>query len=92
MSLTIQNLELRKNILVILESSYPDPVGSKTMEIIVKDAGYDFDCKRIDKEIAYLSEKGYVTTETLGNKEVGLQRTLVKLTSDGIDFLEKEKR
>lgn len=92
MSLTVENIELRKNILEILESSYPEQVGTKTMEIIMQDAGFEVNAKKIDKEVSYLKEKGYVATEVLGNKEVGIQRTLVKLTSDGIDFLEKEKR
>lgn len=44
--------------------------------------------EEIVKQVDYLKLKGLVTVESVGNKRLNLSRDIVKLTADGIDYME----
>ncbi len=42
----------------------------------------------LDRQVDYLEAKGLVHTENIGNKRLGLNKTVVRITAEGTDFLE----
>lgn len=46
------------------------------------------DREEIVRQVDYLKSKGLVTVEAVGNERLNLSRDIVKLTPDGIDYLE----
>ncbi len=44
--------------------------------------------EEIVKQVDYLKLKGLVTVESVGNERLNLSRDIVKLTADGIDYME----
>lgn len=44
--------------------------------------------EEIVKQVDYLKSKGLVTVESVGNERLNLSRDIVKLTADGIDYME----
>lgn len=46
------------------------------------------DWEEIVRQVDYLKSKGLVTVEAVGNERLNLSKDIVKLTPDGIDYLE----
>lgn len=42
----------------------------------------------LERQIEYLEGKGLVSCRKIGNKRLGLEKEIVKITSEGTDFLE----
>ena len=92
MSNLIQTAEkeiLRK---VILNLCYQAPsVGCSTDVLVAAFAHSGVsgrEREEIVKQVDYLKLKGLVTVESVGNERLNLSRDIVKLTADGIDYME----
>lgn len=50
--------------------------------------GGNCDKNELQRQVDYLEAKKLVTVQTVGNERLGLSRKVVKLTVEGIDYLE----
>ena len=44
--------------------------------------------EELERQVDYLQAKGMISVEKVENKKLRLSKTVVKITADGIDFLE----
>lgn len=79
---------IRGHIMQILKVAYPGPATLEVLEITLSDRACPTSPAVLNGYIAYLAEKGYVTTWEAGDEILGISRTMVKLTATGIDLLE----
>lgn len=83
-----QNKEIRGRILKILQTNYPDPAGDFLISEMLTDALYNISPADVKQHLDYLEGKGYIKTDKVNVKGAGIERTLCKLTPNGIDLLE----
>lgn len=78
---------LRKEILHLCYQA--SPVGC-SMDVLhaAFSHGVDEDAGELDRQVDYLQAKGMVSVEDIGNRRLGMVKTVVKITADGIDFIE----
>ena len=80
--------DVRGRILRILEINYPFKAGDHLIADILQDAQYSIAPQLVAGHLTYLEEKGYIETETVEAKELGMTRVLAKLTPKGVDLLD----
>ncbi len=83
------NNEVRTDILQIINVNYPSTVGSKVIMQLLNEQGHKLSDDDLEKHLHYLSEKGYIVIADVDNKVVNFKRIFAKITTDGIDLLEK---
>jgi len=80
--------EIRGRILKTLKINYPYRTGDKLITDILIDEQYSVTEPEVSVHLSYLEEKGYVSIETVSAPDMGVKRSLVKLTPKGIDLME----
>ena len=80
--------EIRGWILRFLYINLPEWVGDKLMSELLANGGYNVSEPSVQGHYRYLAEKGFVEIKEVEISEVGLTRTLAKLTSKGVDLVE----
>ena len=80
---------VRRTLLLQLESAYPVSLPIETLKQGVFLHGLPANRRLLEKELAYLQDKGFVLR--LSN-DICPQAYRYKLSAQGIDFLENEKR
>lgn len=79
---------IRHTLLLQLEAAYPISLPQETLMQGLQLAGVPISALLLDKELAYLSDKGFLI---LVSNELCPHHYRYKLSTFGIDFLEHEK-
>lgn len=90
MSNLIQTAEkeiLRKEIMNLCYQA--GPIGCST-DVLAAAFAHGGTCSRdeLERQVDYLEDKNLVNVQTVGNERLGLSKKVVKLTAEGIDYLE----
>lgn len=80
--------ELRGRILAVLDYNYPAGLSEKLVLQSLVAARFDVTRRELKAQLAYLSEKGYVTLQQVGFADIDLARQMVKLTVSGKDLVD----
>ena len=83
----IETKELRGRILAVLDYNYPVGLSEKLVLQSLVAARFDVTRRELKAQLAYLSEKGYVTLQ-VGFADIDLARQMVKLTVSGKDLVD----
>ena len=84
----IETKELRGRILAVLDYNYPVGLSEKLVMQSLVAARFDVTRRELKAQLAYLSEKGYVTLQQVGFADIDLARQMVKLTVSGKDLVD----
>lgn len=84
----IETKELRGRILAVLDYNYPVGLSEKLVLQSLVAARFDVTRRELKAQLAYLSEKGYVTLQQVGFADIDLARQMVKLTLSGKDLVD----
>ncbi len=84
----IETKELRGRILAVLDYNYPTGLSEKLVLQSLVAARFDVTRRELKAQLAYLSEKGYVTLQQVGFADIDLARQMVKLTVNGKDLVD----
>lgn len=84
----IETKELRGRILAVLDYNYPVGLSEKLVLQSLVAARFDVTRREFKAQLAYLSEKGYVTLQQVGFADIDLARQMVKLTVSGKDLVD----
>lgn len=84
----IEKKELRGRILAVLDYNYPAGLSEKLVLQSLVAARFDVTRRELKTQLAYLSEKGYVTLQQVGFADIDLARQMVKLTVSGKDLVD----
>lgn len=84
----IEKKELRGRILAVLDYNYPAGLSEKLVLQSLVAARFDVTRRELKAQLAYLSEKGYVTLQQVGFADIDLARQMVKLTVSGKDLVD----
>lgn len=84
----IETKELRGRILAVLDYNYPAGLSEKLVLQSLVAARFDVTRRELKAQLAYLSEKGYVTLQQVGFADIDLARQMVKLTVSGKDLVD----
>ena len=84
-----ENKEARGYILKVAKLSYPKPISSHVIEACLIDAGMHMSSTQVEGQIQYLEERGYIKTQKSKLEITGTVVSLVTLTANGIDLLER---
>jgi hypothetical protein len=79
---------IRGHIMQILKVAYPGPVSIELLEVTLNDRACPASPAVVKGYVEYLADKGYVKFWEQKDDVLGVTRTLVKLTAEGIDLLE----
>ena len=85
--MTYSQESIRRALLIQLEAAYPLTLPIEILWQGLQLAHLTISSERVRKELAYLTEKGFVQRRT---NELCPQHIRYKLASKGIDFLESE--
>lgn len=83
-----QSKEIRGLILIILKNAGKDGASEQVIEKTLGDERLPASLPLIRAHLLYLEEKGYVRTEEVEDRDMGLSRTFGYLTAKGTDLLE----
>lgn len=84
---SLKDKELRGRILKALNTEFPASLSVEMLLIALRAARYNCTPGQLKTHLAYLSEKGYLTIQSVGVWEMDLARDMVKLTADGVDVV-----
>ena len=78
---------LRKEILGLC---YQAPPTGCSMDVLAAAFAHSGTCdkKEIARQVDYLEAKHLVLVQTVGNERLGISKKIVKLTAEGIDYME----
>lgn len=77
----------RKEILQLCCQAVPVGCSMDVLKAAFSHEGTE-DAEELERQVDYLQAKGMVSAEKVENKVLKLSKTVVKITADGIDFLE----
>lgn len=83
---TARNRSIRHALLRILKSGYPGAMDTKELKYALDNLGFPVTDRLLNAQMAYLSEGGYVRTES--RKGFGFCVEFVCLTKEGWDLLD----
>lgn len=78
---------LRKEILNLCNQAAPIGCSMDVLEAAFAHTG-DSDKMEIARQVDYLAAKKLVEIQEVGNKQLNIHKTVVKITAYGMDFLE----
>lgn len=78
---------LRKEILQLCYKAAPVGCSMDVLRAAFSHSGTE-DAGELERQVDYLQAKNMVTAEKVGNERLNLSKVIVKITADGIDFLE----
>lgn len=83
-----QKEAVRLEILELCRMAAPEGVGEKVVRASLKKEGYDMVEEEILRQADYLKEKGLLSAVRIKNPRLGINRTVMKITPAGTDYLE----
>ena len=78
---------LRKEILGLCYKAAPAGCSMDVLAAAFAHSGTS-DKEEIARQVDYLEAKRLVSVQEVGNKHLGISRTIVKLTAEGTDYME----
>lgn len=78
---------LRKEIMMLCLKAVPEGCSMDVLKAALSHKGSD-DARELERQVGYLELKGMVSTQTVKNRALNISKTIVRITADGIDFLE----
>lgn len=78
---------LRKEILGLCYQAAPTGCSMDVLAAAFAHSGTG-DKEEIARQVDYLVEKDLVSVQNVGNERLGISRRIVKLTAEGIDYME----
>ena len=84
---TAEKEVLRKEILGLCYKAAPAGCSMDVLAAAFAHSGTG-DKEEIARQVDYLEAKQLVSAQTVGNKQLGISRTIVKLTAKGTDYME----
>ncbi|MBD5497465.1 MAG: hypothetical protein HDR11_06830 [Lachnospiraceae bacterium] len=79
---------LRNEILEICRETAPDGAGIPLLKACLHKAGIETDERELERQAAYLQDKGLAAVDEIKNVRLGIRRRIVRITAAGMDFLE----
>lgn len=81
--------EARKWILRTLTKNYPQSLSVEFVAEVLQQLQLEVSLAEVEGHLAYLEEKGYVATEEVRLRDVGLRRKMARIRAKGIDLVDK---
>lgn len=78
---------LRKEILGLCYQAAPTGCSMDVLAAAFSHSGAS-DKEEITRQVGYLEAKHLVLVQTVGNERLGISKKIVKLTAEGIDYME----
>lgn len=91
MSNLVQTAEkemLRREILELCEQAAPMGAGLPVLKAALRRSGHALTEQEVRIQVGYLEGKGLVKVDTVENERLGIRRSIVSLTPEGMDYLE----
>lgn len=85
---TAANEVIRKEILELCSQAAPYGAGIPVLKAALRKCDHVMTDQELMMQISYLEGKGLVKTETVENRRLDIQRHIVFLTPEGMDYLE----
>lgn len=85
---TAEKETIRAEILSLCGMADPDGASTKVVMSALKKSGYTVTETELERQAAYLVEKGLLRMERLDNERLRLHRKVLHLTAAGCDYLE----
>ncbi|MBQ8982696.1 MAG: hypothetical protein IJ079_03830 [Lachnospiraceae bacterium] len=79
---------IRKEILDILAETDQEGASTKVLKLALSKQGHELTDLTLNLELKYLQGKNLVQLDQVSNPALGIHRTIVHITSRGIDVLE----
>lgn len=79
---------VRREILSMCSMAEPEGANTKVLYISLRKSGYDLTDEDVMRQAGYLEGKGLVRITSVENKALNLQRSIVRITPAGTDYLE----
>lgn len=79
---------LRTEILEICQQSIPVGADARVIRAALRKGGEDVGEKEVEEALYYLQAKGLVELVQVGNRALGISRTVARITGAGIDCLD----
>lgn len=79
---------MRKEILTLCSAASVNGCSMQVLTAALKKSGYNADQAAVERECAYLADKGLIRTQTVGNTRLGVQRSIAWITAEGTDYLD----
>lgn len=79
---------MRKEILTLCSAASVNGCSMQVLTAALKKSGYNADQAAVERECAYLADKGLIRTQTVGNARLGVQRKIAWITAAGTDYLD----
>ena len=74
---------VRREMLEICRQSIPLGADGKVLQAVLRKSGYD-----LTEQLYYLQGKKLVELQDASNRTLGIQRTIARITPEGMDVLE----
>lgn len=78
---------LRKEILLLCYNAAPAGCSMDVLAAAFAHSGTG-DKEELARQVDYLEAKNLVTVQKVGNERLGISKKIVKLTAEGIDYME----
>lgn len=85
---TAENEVIRREILELCRQSAPYGAGTPILKAALRKEDYVLTEKELLAQIEYLKGKGLVSTQEVQNRRLNLERLIVSLTPEGVDYLD----
>ncbi len=85
---TAMNEETRKVILELCLQTAPIGAGIPVLKAAMRKFGYQLTDQELQLHTAYLTEKKLLRCEEVKNERLGINRKILFITAEGIDYLE----
>ncbi|MBD5468897.1 MAG: hypothetical protein HDR21_12185 [Lachnospiraceae bacterium] len=79
---------MRKEIMTLCSAASVNGCSMQVLTAALKKSGYNADQAVVERECAYLADKGLIRTQTVGNARLGVQRNIAWITAEGTDYLD----
>lgn len=85
---TAMNEEIRKEILELCRQTAAYGAGIPVLKAALRRSDYVMTDQELLMQVSYLEGKGLVKVEKVENRRLDIQRRIVFLTPEGMDYLE----
>lgn len=79
---------IRKEILDLCQQTAPYGAGIPVLKAALRKCGYDLTEQELQRQVDYLTGKGLVKKEKVENQRLHINRQIIFLTPEGMDYLE----
>lgn len=83
-----ENEVIRREILELCRQAAPYGAGTPVLKAALRKSEYELTEQELLTQIEYLKDKGLVKTQEVQNRRLNIDRLIVSLTPEGIDYLD----